>query len=82
MAAIPLGPGREHTVDVTGAGGKPVDSAGGARTGVIRGDVVPDELASYCLHALGAAAAAPEAPDAAGVDRLVRIVLGAITDRM
>lgn len=29
---------------------------GAARTGAVRSDVAPDELADYCLHALGAAA--------------------------
>ncbi|MGI5451775.1 TetR/AcrR family transcriptional regulator [Streptomyces sp. CA-249302] len=45
--------------------------AEGARTGDVRNDVSPDELASYCLHAL--AAAGPLASKAA-VGRLVAVV--------
>jgi hypothetical protein len=33
--------------------------AAGAKTGSIRDDVAPDELASYCLHALTAASSLP-----------------------
>ncbi|MCO1658544.1 TetR/AcrR family transcriptional regulator [Pseudonocardia humida] len=41
-------------------------------TGDIRDDVVPDELASYCLHALAAAATLPSG---AAVRRLVEVTL-------
>ncbi|HEX3815126.1 MAG TPA: TetR/AcrR family transcriptional regulator [Mycobacteriales bacterium] len=41
-------------------------------TGDIRGDVTPDELASYCLHALTAASTLPSK---AAVHRLVTITL-------
>lgn len=43
-----------------------------AATGVIRADVPADELAAYCLHALGAAA---DLPSTAAVRRLVHLVL-------
>ena len=46
--------------------------AEGAQTGYVRDDVSPDELASYCLHAL--AAAGPLASRAA-VRRLVAVTL-------
>lgn len=46
--------------------------AAGARTGHVRDDVAPDELATYCLHALGAAGALPS--DTA-VQRLVEVTL-------
>jgi AcrR family transcriptional regulator len=42
-----------------------------AATGDVRDDVAPDELASYCLHALGAANSLPS-QDA--VRRLVRVI--------
>lgn len=42
-----------------------------ATTGSVRGDATPQELASYALHALAAAA---DLPDPAGVDRLVTLV--------
>ncbi len=42
-----------------------------AAIGGIRGDVAPDELASYCLHALGAASALPRQ----GLDRLVAVTM-------
>jgi AcrR family transcriptional regulator len=43
-----------------------------AATGAVRNDVAPDELASYCLHAL---AAAGSLPSKAAVRRLVTITL-------
>jgi hypothetical protein len=43
-----------------------------ARTGDIRDDVAPDELAGYCLHALTAAASLPSE---AAVRRLVTVIL-------
>ncbi|QIN80980.1 TetR family transcriptional regulator (plasmid) [Rubrobacter marinus] len=43
-----------------------------AETGVVRDDVAPDELASYCLHAL---AAAGSLPSEAAVRRLVAVTL-------
>jgi AcrR family transcriptional regulator len=47
-------------------------------TGEVRSDVPPDELAGYCLHALGAAGSLPS--KAAG-DRLVRVVLDGLWAR-
>jgi AcrR family transcriptional regulator len=47
-----------------------------ARTRELRDDVAPVELASYCLHALNAAAAAPSKP---AVRRLVQLTLSALT---
>ena len=46
--------------------------ADGAKAGRIRADVAPDELASYCLHAL---AAAGSAPSKAAVRRLVSVTI-------
>jgi len=46
-----------------------------AATGHVRGDVVPDELASYCLHAL---AAAGRLPSKAAVRRLVAVTLAGL----
>jgi AcrR family transcriptional regulator len=46
--------------------------AEGARTGEIRNDVAPEELANYCLHALTAASSLPSK---AAVRRLVSITL-------
>jgi AcrR family transcriptional regulator len=46
-----------------------------AAAGAVRDDVVPDELASYCLHALAAAAALPS-EDA--VRRLVGLTLAGV----
>jgi AcrR family transcriptional regulator len=46
--------------------------AEGAESGVLRGDVAPQELASYCLSALGAASALPSK---AAVGRLVDVVV-------
>ncbi len=44
----------------------------GAEIGDVRGDIAPDELASYCLHAL---AAASTLPSEAAVRRLVTVTL-------
>jgi len=46
-----------------------------AETGDLRGDVAPDELASYCLHAL---AAASSLPSKAAVRRLVTVTLAGL----
>ncbi len=46
-----------------------------AATGHVRGDVAPDELASYCLHAL---AAASSLPSKAAVRRLVSVTLAGL----
>jgi hypothetical protein len=46
-----------------------------AKTGDVRGDVAPDELASYCLHAL---AAAGSLPSKAAVRRLVTVTLAGL----
>jgi AcrR family transcriptional regulator len=46
-----------------------------AGTGDIRSDVAPDELASYCLHALNAAR---ELPSRAAVRRLVTVTLAGL----
>ncbi len=47
----------------------------GARAGDLRDDVAPDELASYCLHALTAAGALPSK---AAVRRLVAVTLAGL----
>jgi AcrR family transcriptional regulator len=47
----------------------------GAETGDVRDDVAPDELASYCLHAL---TAARSLPSKAAVRRLVSVVLAGL----
>ena len=47
----------------------------GAQTGELRDDVAPDELASYCLHAL---AAANSLPSKAAVRRLVTVTLAGL----
>jgi AcrR family transcriptional regulator len=47
----------------------------GAKTGDVRDDVAPDELASYCLHAL---AAAGSLPSKAAVRRLVTVTLAGL----
>jgi len=47
----------------------------GAATGDLRDDVAPDELASYCLHALGAASSLPST---AAVGRLVTVTLAGL----
>ena len=44
--------------------------AGAAAAGTVRTDVTPDELATYCRHALGAAG---HLPSKAAVTRLVRV---------
>jgi AcrR family transcriptional regulator len=49
--------------------------AEGARCGDIRDDVAPDELASYCLHAL---AAAGSLPSTTAVRRLVTVTLAGL----
>jgi AcrR family transcriptional regulator len=49
--------------------------AEGAETGVLRGDVAPEELANYCLHALSAAASLPSK---AAVRRLVTVTLAGL----
>jgi AcrR family transcriptional regulator len=46
-----------------------------AETGNVRDDVAPDELASYCLHAL---AAASSLPSKAAVRRLVTVILAGL----
>jgi AcrR family transcriptional regulator len=47
----------------------------GAETGELRDDVAPDELASYCLHALGAASSLRSK---AAVRRLVTVILAGL----
>ena len=47
----------------------------GAKTGDIRDDVAPDELAGYCLHALTAASSLPSK---AAVRRLVTVTLAGL----
>jgi AcrR family transcriptional regulator len=47
----------------------------GARTGELRDDVAPEELASYCLHALTAASSLPSK---AAVRRLVSVTLAGL----
>jgi AcrR family transcriptional regulator len=49
--------------------------AEGARAGELRDDVSPDELASYCLHALGAASTLPSR---AAARRLVGVTLSGL----
>jgi AcrR family transcriptional regulator len=49
--------------------------AEGAEAGELRDDVAPDELASYCLHAL---AAASSLPSKAAVRRLVTVTLAGL----
>jgi AcrR family transcriptional regulator len=49
-----------------------------AGTGDVRDDVTPDELASYCLHAL---AAASSLPSKAAVRRLVAVTLAGLSPR-
>ena len=46
--------------------------ADGARAGELRDDVAPDELASYCLHAIGAANGLSSKT---AVQRLVKVIL-------
>jgi AcrR family transcriptional regulator len=52
--------------------------AQGAASGNIRDDVAPDELASYCIHAL---AAASSLPSKAAVRRLVAVTLAGLHPR-
>jgi len=52
--------------------------AEGAKTGDLRDDVTPDELASYCLHALTAASSLPSK---AAVRRLVTVILAGLHAR-
>ena len=47
----------------------------GAASGALRDDVAPDELASYCLHALTAASGLPSK---AAVRRLVKVTLAGL----
>ena len=49
--------------------------AEGAKTGKLRDDVAPDELASFCLHALTAASSLPSK---AAVRRLVTVTLAGL----
>jgi AcrR family transcriptional regulator len=49
--------------------------AEGAQTGAFRDDVAPDELARYCLHAVGAARSRPST---AAVRRLVTVILAGL----
>ena len=49
-----------------------------AETGDVRDDVAPEELASYCLHAL---AAASSLPSKAAVRRLVAVTLAGVRPR-
>jgi AcrR family transcriptional regulator len=49
-----------------------------AATGDVRADVAPEELASYCLHALGAAGSLPSK---AAVGRLVQVTLAGLRPR-
>jgi AcrR family transcriptional regulator len=46
-----------------------------AQSGSVRVDVAPDELTSYCLHALGAAS---RLPSRAAVRRLVSVILAGL----
>jgi AcrR family transcriptional regulator len=50
----------------------------GAEMGDLRDDVAPDELASYCLHALTAASGLPSK---AAVSRLVMVILAGLRPR-
>jgi hypothetical protein len=47
----------------------------GARIGGVRDDIAPDELASYCLHALTAASSLPSK---AAARRLVTVILAGL----
>ncbi|NUS07030.1 MAG: TetR/AcrR family transcriptional regulator, partial [Nonomuraea sp.] len=49
--------------------------ADAARAGEIRDDTAPDELAVFCLHALGAAA---DLPTKAATQRLVALTMTAL----
>jgi hypothetical protein len=46
-----------------------------AETGDVRGDIAPEELARYCLYALGAAS---RLPSEAAVRRLVSVTLAGL----
>jgi len=50
----------------------------GAEAGDLRNDIAPDELASYCLHALTAASSVPTK---AAVRRLVTVILTGLRPR-
>ena len=50
----------------------------GAEAGDVRDDVAPDELASYCLHAV---AAAGSLPSKAAVRRLVTVIMAGLRPR-
>jgi AcrR family transcriptional regulator len=50
-----------------------------AESGSVRNDVAPDELASYCLHALEAAS---KLPSKAAVHRLVMVILAGLNPRV
>jgi AcrR family transcriptional regulator len=50
----------------------------GSRTGALRDDVAPDELATYCLHSL---TAARSLPSKAAVRRLVTVTLAGLRPR-
>ena len=50
----------------------------GAKTGEIRDDVLPDELANYCLHALTAASTLPSR---SAVRRLIQVILAGLRPR-
>ncbi len=52
--------------------------AEGAETGGLRDDVAPEELASYCLHAVTAASSLPSK---AAVRRLVKVILDGLHPR-
>jgi len=47
----------------------------GAESGELRDDISPDELASYCLHALAAAGSAPSKP---ALRRLVAVTMAGL----
>lgn len=47
----------------------------GARSGELRDDVTPEELANYCLHALAAASSLPSKP---AIRRLVQVTLSGL----
>ena len=50
----------------------------GVASGDVRGDIAPDELANYCLNALGAASSLPSK---AAAGRLVTVILGGLQPR-
>ena len=49
--------------------------AEGAKAGIFRDDIAPQELATYCLHALTAASSLPSKP---AVRRLVKVTLAGL----